>query len=106
MRSIACKFAAIALLMSCSVLIANAESVASADLQSRITFSSNRDGNLDIYTMQPDGSNLINLTHNPADDFGAAWSPDGQQMAYLSKRDGDDEIYLTDAQGEHTVRLT
>jgi hypothetical protein len=42
---------------------------------SRIAFISNRDGHIDIYLMDPDGSNQTRLTNNPADDYFPAWSP-------------------------------
>ncbi|WP_225990646.1 TolB family protein [Bacillus luti] len=42
---------------------------------SKIAFSSNRDGNFEIYVMNPDGSNQTNITNNPADDSEPAWSP-------------------------------
>jgi TolB protein len=34
------------------------------------------------------------------------WSPDGQQVGFTSGRDGDDEIYVMDADGMGLVRLT
>ena len=43
---------------------------------SRIAFTSDRDGNLEIYVMNADGSGLTNLTNNPAEDLMAAWSPE------------------------------
>lgn len=42
---------------------------------SRIAFSTDRDGNVEIYVMDADGSNPTNLTNNPADDLWPAWSP-------------------------------
>lgn len=44
-----------------------------------IAFASNRDGDFDIYTANPDGSGLTNLTDDPARDFNPAYSPDGQK---------------------------
>jgi len=41
----------------------------------RITFHSNRDGNVEIYVMNADGSNVMNLTNNSADDTIPAWYP-------------------------------
>ena len=35
----------------------------------RILFMSNRDGNWELYAMNPDGTNTINLTQHPADDM-------------------------------------
>ena len=42
-----------------------------------IAFTSDRDGNSEIYSMSADGRGRSNLTHNPALDYGPAWSPDG-----------------------------
>ncbi|HCU21954.1 MAG TPA: hypothetical protein DF698_03505, partial [Candidatus Atribacteria bacterium] len=42
----------------------------------KIAFTSHRDGNNDIFTMNVDGSNFRNLTRNPADDTDPTWSPD------------------------------
>ena len=42
---------------------------------SKIAFLSDRDGNAEIYVMDADGSNLTNLTNNPAGDGFPVWSP-------------------------------
>ena len=41
----------------------------------KILFSSNRNGNYEIYVMNLDGSGVTRLTDNPADDFSADWQP-------------------------------
>ena len=41
----------------------------------RISFVSNRDGNLEVYVMNADGSGQRNLTRNAASDFAPVWSP-------------------------------
>ncbi len=76
---------------------------------SRIAFVSDRDGNSEIYAMAADGSNLTNLTNNPADesiqgDF--AWSPDGTQILFVTNRDGNVEVYVMDADGTNPLNLT
>jgi len=74
---------------------------------SRIAFTSNRDGNYEIYIMDPDGSVPINITNNPAIDFYPSWSPDGSQIAFVSQRDNiGGEIYIMDADGSNQTRLT
>ena len=35
-----------------------------------------------------------------------AWSPDGSQIAFMSNRDGNREIYVMDVDGSNPVRLT
>jgi Tol biopolymer transport system component len=66
-------------------------------LAHRIAFSSQRDGNYEIYVMDPDGQNPLRLTNNAAEDAQAAWSPDGLLIAFVSARDGNSEIYVMDA---------
>ena len=51
--------------------------LATSSLQSKIVFESGREGNLDIYTMNSDGTGQTRLTHHEASDLEAAWSPDG-----------------------------
>src|SRR5436309_13595513 len=71
-----------------------------------IAFSSRRDGNYELYTMQPDASNQTRLTRDPAADIDPAWSPDGGRIAFTSDRDGNPEIYVAAADGSGVVQLT
>lgn len=75
-----------------------------------ITFESNRDGNREIYFMAPDGSDTVNLTNDPADDFSPAISADGSQIAFVSNRDAGEEggqfIYVMNADGSDVRKLT
>ena len=82
--------------------------LATSPLWGKIVFHSNRDGNLEIYTMSSDGTNPMRLTFNKADDVRPAWSPDGQQIVFHSYRDDDRraEIYVMDADGNNQRRLT
>ena len=41
----------------------------------RIAFASSRDGNVEIYVMDADGTNLVRLTNDPAEDSSPAWRP-------------------------------
>ncbi len=59
----------------------------------RLAFTSNRDGQNEIYIMNADGTNPVNLTNNPADDQQPAWSSDGAWILFTTNRDGNYEIY-------------
>jgi len=75
-----------------------------------IAFDSDRDKNREIYVMNPDGKDPVNLTNNPADDFGPAWSPNGQEIAFVSNREneqgGGQYIYIMNADGSDVRQLT
>ncbi len=60
----------------------------------RIAFSSNRDGDFEIYTMNADGSDVQRVTTATGDDTKPAWSRDKTKLAFASERDGNSEIYV------------
>ncbi len=72
----------------------------------KIAFSSDRDGNFEIYTMDADGGGQTRLTENPAEDYSPVWSPDGSRIAFVSTRDGNAEIYVMNIDGTGQTRLT
>jgi TolB protein len=59
----------------------------------------------DIFTADPDGSNLKQLTNTPGYDAETTISRDGK-LVFTSKRDGDLDIYTMDANGKNVKRLT
>lgn len=77
-----------------------------AGLQGKIIFTSNPDGNYDIYSVNPDGDALTLLTETTLDDYDPAWSPDGKQIVFVSNRDGNPELYRMNADGSDPLRLT
>ena len=81
--------------------------------QAQIAFSSNRDGNYEIHVMDTDGGNLQNLTNHRGWDGSPSWSPDGNRIAFTSKRDGHamgghltGDIYVMDADGRNQQNIT
>jgi Tol biopolymer transport system component len=55
----------------------------------RIAFESDRTGDVEVWSMTPDGGELTNLSANPAlheGQWGIAWSPDGEALAYAAWR--------------------
>jgi TolB protein len=71
---------------------------------SRIAFASAREGTLDVYVMNADGSDTRRLTSTPANDGQPTWSPDGRQIAF--QRDDGDHIYVMRSDGSGVRRLT
>ena len=68
-----------------TVLVATAALAQAAGGNGKIAFTSDRDGNLEIYVMDADGTNQVRLTSNPGVDDQPTWSPDGTKIAYLSE---------------------
>jgi RHS repeat-associated protein len=72
-----------------------------------IVFTTSRDGNRELYAMDPDGSNQRRLTNNPGQDDAAVWLPDGSALGFSSKRSGDSDlnIYLMNPDGSNVRRV-
>ena len=65
-------------------------------------------GNAEICIMNPEGSELRNLTNNPARDAFPSWSPDGNRIAFVSNREGNYDvfsIYMMNADGSNPHRI-
>ena len=70
-----------------------------------IVYSSAAAGNLDLYLLRVGGDRAIPLTTDPADDSRAAFSPDGERIAFRSERDGGG-LFVMGATGESVRRVT
>jgi Tol biopolymer transport system component len=84
---------------------------------SRILFSSDRGDpadagdQLDLWTMSTDGGDLKRVTNTPSrDETDPGWSPDGRLIVYSSASAfngaSSSQIYVSDANGAHRVKLT
>ena len=63
-----------------------------------IAYSSDRDGNMDLYLRQLSGQQSIRRTQDPAPDWHACFSPDGSKIVFRSERDGGG-LYVMEALG-------
>jgi TolB protein len=52
----------------------------------KIVFTSDRSGDLELYTMDLDGSNVVQITDQLGYDGGAFFSPDGKKLVFRSSR--------------------
>jgi Tol biopolymer transport system component len=71
----------------------------------RIAFESNRNGNIEVWVCDVDGSNVLQLTS-----FGVAtgtprWSPDGGLIAFDSRFGGESNLYTVDPAGGVPAKL-
>jgi TolB protein len=71
----------------------------------RIAFNDPGGGG-DIWTIEPDGTGLTNVTQTPWGEARADWSPNGQWIAFQSNRSGNQDIWVMDAKGSNAVQLT
>jgi Tol biopolymer transport system component len=83
----------------------------------RLAFVRVRGGRADIYVVSADGGGLRRLAHAiaftpdpgaPSPGFSAnpAWSPDGRKIAFMSNRDGTDDVFVVNADGSGLRNLT
>ncbi|MAS33630.1 MAG: hypothetical protein CL610_06475 [Anaerolineaceae bacterium] len=87
------------------LLVGDGQAGWTQSLNDRIVFMSDRDGNREIYTMNPDGTDIQRLTNHEAQDLQPTWSPDKSQIAFISNRDGDFGIYIMRNDGSGVRRL-
>jgi len=73
---------------------------------SKIAFTSNADGDNEIYVMNAGGTGRVQLTSGDANDQLPSWSPDGTRIAFASTRSGQNRIYVLNANGSNVVALT
>jgi Tol biopolymer transport system component len=103
----------------------DAEATVSPDGQT-LVFTSARDGDLEIYTIRADGTDLRRLTHEVGYDGGPFFSPDGARIVYRAHhptdaaeiaeyqrllgqgmvRPGTVDLWVMDADGSNKTRIT
>jgi len=60
----------------------------------QIVFESDRSGNIEIYVIDADGGDPIQMTHHPGTDMNSVWSPDGDRIAFISDRTGNNDLHI------------
>lgn len=95
-------FSIIILILLCVSIVPVA---AKAPDTAKIAFVSARDGNREIYIMNPDGSEQVRLTRTSALELYPTWSPTGEEILFVSDRDGVRDLYLMDADGSNVRRV-
>ncbi len=73
----------------------------------KIAFTSDRDGNREIYVMDPDGGKQTRITENGLFNDHPTWSPDGGKIAFISQRpSGAYAIFQMNADGTGKTEIT
>ncbi len=72
----------------------------------QIAFVSYRDGNAEIYVMNPDGSNQRRLTNTSAEEWHPAWSPDGTRIVFQCMSGGASNVCVVNADGSGYTQIT
>ncbi len=62
--------------------------------------------NYEVYIMNPDGSEQVNLTQHRANDLQAVWSPTGEKILFVSDRSrGVRDLYMMNPDGSNVRRV-
>ncbi|MCD4725044.1 MAG: peptidase S9, partial [Bacteroidales bacterium] len=63
-------------------------------------------GNRELYLMNTDGSDLIQLTHSPKSEFNALWRPDGKKIGFLSSASGSVQLWEINPDGSDLQQIS
>ena len=64
-----------------------------------------QDLNNEIFLYDIDSRYLVNITNNLSLDAEPAWSPDGKSIAFVSGRNGGNNIYTMDEDGKNVIQI-
>jgi serine/threonine protein kinase/Tol biopolymer transport system component len=71
-----------------------------------VTFSSNRGGNLDVWSVNRSNGVVRRLTDDPADDWDASYTPSGHRLLWGSNRSGPYEVWEANPDGSNPKQLS
>jgi Tol biopolymer transport system component len=91
---------ALGLLVAVAAVVSGTASGTFAGDNGRIAFTMRTEtDDFDVYTMNPDGTGVFQVTTDPARDLNPRWSPDGARIAISSNRGGEFDIWVVNADG-------
>jgi uncharacterized repeat protein (TIGR01451 family) len=72
----------------------------------RLAYDSKSTGNFDIFAIDADGSNLVNVSNQGDGDLDPVWSPDGTKIAWVHFYSGKGEILVANANGSAQTNVS
>ena len=72
----------------------------------RIVYEMQLEGHLQLFVMNADGSQPVQITRDPWDHDSPAWSPDGSTIAYTDERGGSEQIWTVKPDGSAPKQVT
>ncbi len=70
-----------------------------------LAFTMEKNGEIDVYTVRADGSNLTNLT-GASNGNNPYWSPNGKRIAFARNIGNTSQVFVMDADGSNVIQLT
>ena len=96
----------LAILMMLITALPDALSSVLTTTEPQILFTRGETGSREIYRLDITSDREVRLTNYTGDDHLPRWSPDGNQIAYISHRSGEPNIFVMDADGGNLEQLT
>ena len=62
--------------------------------------------NRELFVMDIDGSNKIQITHTPKSEQNAVWINNGKQIAFLTSESGSSQLWIMDADGSNRKQIS
>ncbi len=60
----------------------------------------------EVYVVNANGEQVVNVSNSPGEDLFGGWSPDGKELLYVSDRDGRFVVYMANVEGGESMQLT
>ena len=74
--------------------------------ESKLLFTSVKEGNTEIYKFDPKNNNETRLTNNRVEDNYPVWNDSGKLILFRSMNDGDYDLYYMENSGKNQQRIT
>jgi len=71
-----------------------------------VAFSGMRDSVADIYTVNLETREIVNLTKDQFAAYAPTWAPDGRSLVYLTRVSGNEKLFRMDANGANKTQIT